>query len=159
MAKPIFPALPFIRASITSGLGPSQTYDQFLAIVKANEWRGMRKQDFLRLYSQTVNVRESVKVSQYAQRNAIPSTIENRDTIRARGYGQWVGIHMRTAGQNDYIFQPYLVKTAEPITPERAEQVARDFVETQADEYNRVIIGVGYLSTERFIPTNPEYQE
>lgn len=152
MAKPKFPALQFIRQSISNGVGASNTYDQYLAIVKANDWRGMRKQDFLRLYSQTVNVRESVKQSMNAAPNTVPATIERRGTINARGYGQWVGIHQRTAGQSDYIFTPFLIKTAKPITPAEAEARALAYLDEQPDEYNRVIIAVGYLSTEHFIP-------
>jgi len=53
-------------------MGASQTYDSYLAIVKANAWRGMRKQDFLRLYSQTVNVRAGVAEQMNAPRNVVP---------------------------------------------------------------------------------------
>lgn len=152
MAKPKFPALQFIRSNITAGVGASQTYDQYLAIVKENDWRGMRKQDFLRLYSQTVNVRASVLDSMAAPRNTVPSTIEKRGTITARGYGTWVGIHQRTSGQQDYIFTPFLIKSDQPITPEEAEQRALAYLEEQPDEYNRVTLDVGYLTTEQFIP-------
>jgi hypothetical protein len=158
VAKPKLPALQFIRASITNGLGPSNTYDQYNATVKANDWRGMRKQDFLRLYSETVNVRESVRESMNAPRQTVPSVIEKRDTMTARGYGTWVGIHQRTSGENDYIFTPFLIKSNAPITPEEAENRALDYLQQQPDEYNRVIIGVGYLSTERFIPGNQSYE-
>lgn len=152
MAKPKFPALQFIRSSITNGVGPSNTYDQYRAIVKHNDWRGMRKQDFLRLYSQTVNVREGVKDQMNAPRGVVPSTIEKRGTINARGYGAWVGIHQRTIGQRDYIFTPFLVKSNKPITPEEAEQRAMDYLEQQPDEYGRVTLAVGYLNSEQFVP-------
>jgi hypothetical protein len=152
VAKPKLPALQFIRQSITNGLGASSTYDQYLATVKANDWRGLRKQDFLRLYSQTVNVRESVRDSMNAPRSSKPSRIETRGTINARGYGTWVGIHQRTSGQADYIFTPFLIKSTVPITPEEAEARALAYLDEQPDEYNRTTIGVGYLSTEHFIP-------
>jgi hypothetical protein len=152
MAKPKFPALQYIRQSITNGVGASNTYDQYLAIVKANDWRGMRKQDFLRLYSQTVNVREGVKAQMNAPRELVPSTIETRGTINARGYGTWVGIHQRTAGQADYIFTPFLIKSHKPITPEEAEGRALAYLDEQPDEYNRVTLAVGYLNTEQFVP-------
>jgi len=152
MAKPKFPALQFIRQSITNGVGASNTYDQYLAIVKENNWRGMRKQDFLRLYSQTVNVREGVREAMNAPRNTRPSAVEKRGTINARGYGTWVGIHQRTQGQSDYIFTPFLIKSNVPITPEEAEQRAQQYLDEQPDEYNRVTIAVGYLNTEQFIP-------
>lgn len=152
MAKPKLPALQFIRQSISNGLGASQSYDQYLATVKANDWRGMRKQDFLRLYSQTVNVREAVREQMNAPRQTVPSVVEKRGTVNATGYGQWVGIHQRTSGQADYIFTPFLIKTAQPITPEEAEQRALAYLDEQPDEYNRTTIAVGYLSTEHFIP-------
>ncbi len=158
MAKPKLPALTFIRQSITAGLGASQTYDQYLATVKANDWRGMRKQDFLRLYSQTVNVREAVKESMNAPRNVPPSNPEKRDTIKARGYGTWVGIHQRTSGESDYIFTPFLIKSNAPITPEEAEQRAAAYIDQQPDEYNRVVMGIGYLTTERFVPGGQTYE-
>lgn len=152
MAKPKYDALQYIRQSISNGVGASQTYNSYLSIVRANDWRGMRKQDFLRLYSQTVNVREAVRDSMNAPRTTVPSVIESRGTINARGYGTWVGIHQRTAGQSDYIFTPFLIKTNKPITPEEAEGRALAYLDEQPDEYNRVTIGVGYLSTEHFIP-------
>lgn len=152
MAKPKLPALQFIRQSISQGLGASTTYDQYLATVKANDWRGMRKQDFLRLYSQTVNVRESVRENMNQPRNTVLAEPEKRGTVNATGYGQWVGIHQRTQGQADYIFTPFLVKTSVPITPEEAEQRAMDYLDQEPDVYNRVLLGVGYLTTEHFIP-------
>jgi hypothetical protein len=152
VAKPRFPALQFIRTSITQGLGASNTYDQYLAIVKANDWRGMRKQDFLRLYSETVNVRDSVRDSMNNSRDTVPSVIQRRGTITARGYGTWVGIHQRTTGQSDYIFTPFLIKSSVPITPEEAEQRAEAYLQNEPDEYNRVTLAVGYLTTEQFIP-------
>jgi hypothetical protein len=158
VARPKLPALQFIRSSITSGLGASQTYDQYLATVKANNWRGMRKQDFLRLYSETVNVRESVRQNMNAPRKTVPSNVEKRGTINARGYGTWVGIHQRTSGESDYIFTPFLIKTSVPITPEEAEQRAADYLDQQPDEYNRVVTGIGYLTTEHFIP-GYQYEE
>jgi hypothetical protein len=158
VAKPKFPALQFIRQSITQDLGASQTYNQYLAIVKANDWRGMRKQDFLRLYSQTVNVRESVRENMNAPRKVKPSNPERRDTIKARGYGTWVGIHQRTSGQSDYIFTPFLIKTNAPITPEEAEQRAAAYLDEQPDEYNRTTIAVGYLTTEHFVPGGQQYE-
>jgi len=133
-------------------MGASQTYDSYLAIVKANAWRGMRKQDFLRLYSQTVNVRAGVAEQMNAPRNVVPSNIEKRGTITARGYGTWVGIHQRTQGQQDYIFTPFLIKSPQPITPEEAEARAMSFLEEQPDEYNRVTLAVGYLNAEHFLP-------
>jgi hypothetical protein len=158
VAKPKLPALPFIRSSITQGLGASQAYDQYLATAKANAWRGMRKQDFLRLYSETVNVRESVRQNMHAPRKTVPSNIEKRGTISARGYGTWVGIHQRTSGESDYIFTPFLIKSNAPITPEEAEQRAIDYLDQDPDVYNRVLIGVGYLNTEHFIP-GYQYEE
>ena len=152
MAKPKLPALPFIRSSLSQGLGPTDTYRQYAATVKANDWRGMRAQDFYRLYHETNNVRATVKETMSSPPNTIPSQIAKRGTITARGYGQWVGIHQRTRGENDYIFTPFLVKTGKPITPAEAEARALDWLEQQPDEYNRVTLAVGYLTTEQFIP-------
>lgn len=152
MAKPKFPALQYIRQSITNGVGATASYNSYLSIVKANEWRGLRKQDYLRLYSQTANVRAGVAGQMNAPRNTVPSTIERRGTINARGYGTWVGIHQRTAGQSDYIFTPFLIKSNKPITPQEAEGRALAYLDEQPDEYNRVTIAVGYLNTEQFLP-------
>jgi hypothetical protein len=152
MAKPKFPALPWIRSSISQGKGLTASYLEYNAIVKENGWRGIRRQDYSHLYQQTVNVRNSVRESMNAPRGSVPSVIETRGTITARGYGTWVGIHQRTSGQSDYIFTPFLVKSAQPITPQEAEGRALAYLDEQPDVYNRVILGVGYLSTEHFIP-------
>lgn len=152
MAKPRLPALQFIRSKLSEGAGPTQTYREYAATVKANDWRGMRAQDFYRLYHETRNVRESVRETMSSPPNTVPSRIEKRGTITARGFGQWVGIHQRTRGEQDYIFTPFLVKTAKPITPAEAEARAAEWLEQQPDEYNRVVLGVGYLTTEQFIP-------
>ena len=114
----------------------------------------MRRQDYLRLYSQTRSSREQTQVAIQLPKDVIPSAdnIIRRDTERARGFGQWVAIYQRTRGQADFMSTPFLVKTNQPITPAEAEQRALAFLETAPDEYDRITLGVGYMGSEQFFP-------
>lgn len=152
MAK--LPALPFVRSSVTQGLSASESYRQYQQLARENDLRGMRRQDYLRIYSETMAARGNAARAMQQPKDRVPTTDEivNRSTVRAKGYGQWVAIYQRTSGQNDFMHMPFLVKTSEPITPEEAEARALEFLSQQPDEYNRVTIGVGYMGTEEFNP-------
>jgi hypothetical protein len=116
----------------------------------------MRRQDYLRLYSQTRALRGNAAEAIKAPKDTVPSTIPERDTEHARGYGQWVMIYQRTSGESDLITLPYLVKSSEALTPAEAEAQAEAYLQIKPDRYNRVTIGVGYVGTERFTPRPSE---
>lgn len=152
MAK--LPALPFVRSSVTQGLSANQSYRQYRTLARENGLQGMRRQDYLRIYSETIAARGNAARAMQQPKDRVPNTDEivNRSTVNARGYGQWVAIYQRTSGQNDFIHMPFLVKTREPITPAEAEARAMQYLEQEPDAYNRVTIGVGYMGTEQFNP-------
>lgn len=150
MAK--LPALPYVRASVTQGVPPSQAYAQYQLTAHESGLTGMRKQDFLRLYSQTVALRGHAALAMNYPKDQPPEQTIPRNTVRARGYGQWVAIYQRTSNGSDFFHTPYLVKSSRPLTPAEAEAEALGYLELQPDEYDRVTLGVGYMGTEQFIP-------
>lgn len=152
MAK--LPALPFVRSSVTNGLSANESYRQYRSLAADNGLQSMRRQDYLRIYSETLATRGNALRALSQPKDRVPASDEivNRSTVNARGYGQWVAIYQRTSGQNDFMHVPFLVKTNEPITPAEAEARAMDYLNQQPDAYDRVTIGVGYLGTEKFNP-------
>ena len=114
----------------------------------------LRTQDWYRLWSQTVSLREQAKRASMRDRDTIPGAdeIQERDTELARGYGQWVLVTQRTRGEGDMIVTPFLVKTADPITPGDAETQAVQWATQDERKYNRRLLGVTYIGTERFNP-------
>lgn len=153
MAK--LPALPFVRSSVTQGLSANQAYRDYRLTAGEQGLRGMRRQDFLRLYSETLAVRDDVAEAMDRPKNVVPSAdaIKERTTEYATGYGTWVSIYQRTRGQNDLIHTPFLIKTNTPISPAEAEQRALWFLEQEEpDVYNRITLGVTYTGTNLFTP-------
>jgi hypothetical protein len=152
MAK--LPALPFVRSSVTQGLSANASYRQYSTLARDNGLQGMRRQDYLRVYSETLASRGNAAraLTQPKDRPPTNDEIVNRSTVNARGYGQWVAIYQRTSGQDDFMHMPFLVKTREPITPAEAEARALDYLNQEPDAYDRVTIGVGYMGTEHFTP-------
>lgn len=148
------PALPQVRSSVTQGLSANAGYRDYQQTAHDNGLRGMRRQDYLRLYSATRAVRAQTLEAMGAPKDEVAGgmAIPVRPTIQATGYGHWVGIHQRTRGQSDYIFTPFLVKSREPMTPAEAEARAMEFLDTSPDEYNRVLRGISYMGAERFEP-------
>jgi hypothetical protein len=58
----------------------------------------------------------------------------------------------RTKAGEDFIPEPWLIKTPEPITPEEAEQRVQQLLDMNEGDYDRVLLGVAYAGTERFVP-------
>lgn len=151
---PKLPALPFVRQSVSQGLSANQAYRDYRSLAGEQGLRGMRRQDFLRLYSETRDVRADVADAMDRPKDVVPSgsDIIERTTEYATGYGTWVSIYQRTRGMDDLIHTPFLIKTAEPITPAEAEQRAQWFLEQEEpDVYNRITLGVAYTGTNRFV--------
>lgn len=153
MAK--LPALPYVRSGVTQGLSANEAYRRYQSQARDNDLQGTRRQDFLRLYSETRTARANAVQAMQAPKDQLPGADEivHRTTINARGYGQWVMIYQRTSGQSDFMQQPFLVKSSQPITPAEAERRALDFLTDDDNTYNRVTLGVGYVGTEQFHPT------
>lgn len=149
------PALQYVRSGVTQGLSANAAYRNYQATAQENDLQGMRRQDFLRLYSHTVNVRAQALEAMDAPKDEVAGglTIPTRPTVTATGYGHWVGIHQRTRGESDYIFTPYLIKSNAPMTPAAAEARAIEFLQQAPDVYDRVTLGVVYMGAEEFQPT------
>lgn len=153
MAK--LPALPYVRTGVTEGLSANAAYRHYQDTAHSQDLTGMRRQDFLRLYSHTISVRARALEAMQAPKD-LPAggmDIPVRPTINVTGYGHWVGIHQRTRGESDYIFTPYLVKANAPMTPADAEGRALEFLQQAPDMYDRVTLGVVYMGAEQFQPT------
>lgn len=114
----------------------------------------MRRQDYLRLYSQTRSLRDQASEAIQAPKDIIAGglTPVERTTVKATGYGHWVGIYQRSRNGSDFYHTPFLVKSSRPITPAEAEQRAMDYLQTAPDEYDRVTLGVGFMGVEHFVP-------
>lgn len=154
MAK--LPALPYVRQALTNGLSANAAYRQYQSEAREAGFTGSRRQDFLRLYSQTSRLRAQAVQAVDRPKNTVPSSDEivRRDTVHARGYGQWVAVFQRTKGTSDFISTPYLIKTSEPITPEEAEQMALANLDTGVSGLDRTTLGVTYTGTEQFNPSD-----
>ena len=152
MAK--LPALPFVRSGISQGLSANQAYRDYQSNAQQNGLQGTRRQDFLRLYAQTRALRGGAAEAMFYPKEAIPSAdqIHPRDTVLARGYGQWVSIYQRSSAGSDFFHTPFLIKTSQPITPAEAEARALAYLDQEPDTYNRVTLGVAYVGTEQFNP-------
>lgn len=146
------PALPFVRAAVSEGLSANAAYRQFREQAASAGLSGIRRQDFLRIYSQTLAARARVPEMLRAPKDTIPSDIQPRDTVHARGYGSWVLIMQRTRAGSDFFAQPWLIKSRQPITPAEAEQRALAYLQTEPDQYNRTTLGVTFLNAERYTP-------
>lgn len=148
------PALAFIRASVTQGLSGNQAYRDYRAQFPARAPEAMRRQDFLRLYSETVGLRGQATAAISAPKNVphgglVPQQRGSR-YAEPGSYGYWVGVYQRTIGTSDYLHTPFLVKSNEPMTPEQAEQQVLDWLQQEPDQYNRTTLGVGFLGVEQF---------
>ena len=148
------PALPHVRAGVTQGLSANAAYRQYRAEAEENDLTGMRRQDFLRLYSQTRALRAQGNELLDAPKDVIHGgvTPQPRDTIRAKGYGYWVAVYQRNVGEQDFQSQPFLIKSHQPLTPAEAERRAGEFVANSEFEYDRIILGVGLVGIEEFRP-------
>lgn len=151
MAK--LPILPYARKSITEGLSANRAYRNYRAAAGELGERGVRRQDFLRIYSETLAARERDVAGMDRPKNTVPSAdeIQTRTGVRARGYYTWVSIYQRTKGQDDLIHTPFAIRSNQPITPAEAEQRAMWWLENEEpDVYNRMTLGVTYTHTDFF---------
>lgn len=115
---------------------------------------GMRRQDFLRLFSQTRRLRDQSSdlldaPKDLAHGGVIP---QPRDTVRTRGYGYWVAVYQRSVGQQDFMSSPYLIKSFTPLTPEEAERRVQSYITESEEKYDRKVLGVGLVGVEEFQP-------
>lgn len=152
---PKLPALPYARSGVSQGLTANAAYKLYQQTAESQGLQGTRRQDFLRLYSETRALRGVAAQAVQAPKDTIPESnlIVRRGTVQAQGYGQWVGIYQRTVGTSDYYHTPFLVKSSQPLTPAEAEAQALSYLDQQPEKYNRTTLGVQYLGTERFVPT------
>ena len=146
------PAIPYVRNGVSQGWSANRAYQHYRDQAREAEATGLRRQDFLRLYSETRALRGLAEQAIQAPRHLPPETIEPRSTRFTSGYGSWVHIYQRASGETDLLHKVFLVKSADPITPEEAEQQALEWAQAGEDSYNYVTLGVGYMGTEQFIP-------
>lgn len=150
MAK--LPALPFIRRSVTAGLSANQSYREFQETARGQGLQGLRRQDYLRLYSETRTARGAAATAVSMPRDVLPSPEQiNRRTYGAKTkYGSWVMIYQRAKGETDIIAQPWMIGSDELITPEEAERRAGAAIASNPYEYDRTLLGIGYIGTDQY---------
>lgn len=152
MAK--LPALQWIRRDVSSGLSANASYREYTAASAEAGAEGMRRQDFLRLYSETVNARGRVSAAVAAPKTELPSRdiIAQRTKAGRGGYGSWVMVYQRTKGESDLVAEPWLLRSDELLTPEEAERRVGSAIAQNPYEYPRVVIGIGYVGTDEYNP-------
>lgn len=152
MAK--LPALPYVRAGLSQGLSANAAFRDYRTQARENGLSANRRQDFLRLYSQTSRLRGQAAEAIDAPKDVPGGGLRpvQRDTEQARGFGHWVAIFQRTSGTSDFISTPFLIKSATLLTPAEAEARALAYLEQEPDTYNRTTLGVTFTGVERFAP-------
>ena len=148
------PALPWVRSGVTQGLSANESYRRFQQAARSEGLQGLRRQDYLRLHSETLGARGRSGLAIGAPRNELPSQElqSPRTTERASGYGSWVMVYQRAKGETEIIQQPWLIRSNELITPEEAERRVGEAIAQNPYEYDRTLIGVGYVGTDVYIP-------
>lgn len=146
--------MPYVRRGVTEGLSGRASYRQFLTAARAEGLTGIRLQDYQRLHAETLGLRGLAQSALSQPKDRVPteSEIQSRTTKFSTGYGTWVLLYQRTVGESDLIEKPFLVKSSVPITPQEAEQQALDWLSEGEDQYGRIVLGVSYAGTERFVP-------
>lgn len=152
MAK--LPALPWVRSGVSQGLSANESYRQFQSTAREQGLQGLRRQDYLRLYSETRGARGRAGLAVGADRQSLPSgdLLSQRTTERATGYGSWVMVYQRAKGETELIQQPWLIRSNELITPEEAERRVGEAIANNPYEYDRTLVGVGYIGTDVYTP-------
>jgi hypothetical protein len=145
-------ALRYVRTGVSQGWSANRAYRHYSSEAHSNDLTALRRQDFLRLYSETRALRGQAAEAIGQPRGEIPTTIQPRGTRFTSGYGQWVHIYQRPSGETDLLHKVFLVKSNNPITPEEAEAQALQWAREGESQYNYVTLGVGYMGTEQFIP-------
>jgi hypothetical protein len=146
------PALQWVRSGVTQGLSANESYRQFQAAARAEGLQGLRRQDYLRLYSETRNARGRVPAAIAYPKNQLPdrTIIAPRTKAGRGGYGSWVMVYQRTSGETDLIGSPWLLRSDELMTPEEAERQVGTYIANNPYEYDRVVIGIGYVGTDAY---------
>ena len=152
MAK--LPALPYVRRGVTQGLSANEAYRRFQQTARAEGLQALRREDFLRLYSETRAARGRSAAAAAHPKTELPTPelISPRTKTGRKGYGSWVMVYQRTKGERDLIAMPWLLRSDELLTPEDAESRVGVYIATNPYEYDRVVIGIGYVGTDRYGP-------
>lgn len=145
-------ALRYVRTGVSQGLSANASYRHYRTVAQENDFTSLRRQDYLRLYSETRALRGQAATAIDAPRNQVPTEIQQRSTRLASGYGQWVHIYQRPSGETDLLHKVFLVRSNDPLTPEQSEAQALQWAREGESSYNYVTLGVGYMGTEQFIP-------
>lgn len=116
--------------------------------------QGMRRQDFLRLYSQTRALRGQATEAMVAPKDVPFGGLspEVRNTQRARGFGYWAQVFQRSRAGDAFMSTPFLVKTTEALTPAEVEARVAGFLSDSENTYDRVTLGIGFVGVELFNP-------
>lgn len=152
MAK--LPALPSVRSGVAQGLSANESYRQFQATARENGLQGLRRQDYLRLYSETRTAIGRAAAAAAAPRDVLPSgeLISDLSTFGKTGYVSWVNVYQRVPGETELIRTPWQIRSDELITPEEAERRAGQAIAQNPYDYERTLVGLGYAGTTRLVP-------
>lgn len=154
MAREHLPPLSFIRSAITQGINRTNAYRQFTQTAHEQGLVGVRRSTFSQLFSEEIGVREQSKGGISADRFATPdaTTFNQRTTVSARGYGQWVKVYYRNKGEDQLYDEPWLIKSSEPLTPYDAESQVGALIAQHEGEYDKVFVAAAYMTTDQYTP-------
>lgn len=152
MAK--LPALPYIRRGVTEGLSANASYREFQAAAHAEGLTGIRRQDYLRMYAQTIASRATLSQALSHPKTDLPTPdmIKPRRSTVKRGYLSWVQIYTRPTGGAGLDEQRWAIRSDEPLTPEEAERRAGMAIAQNPYDYETTIVGIGYIGTQELSP-------
>lgn len=130
-----------------------------LTETSGQRWRGLGRESFLSLYSQTVAARSKVAnaLDYNIDQLPDPTVMTDRESARSRGYITWLTVYTRQRRERDIEAEFFAVHSKEPLTPAQAMAKAQAGFEANAQTEHGTrsgysFIGATYSGTWRMTP-------
>lgn len=155
----------YIRNAISEGRSANSAYREMRKAIQTQtqlsgeQWSGIGRQSFLRLFSETLAARQKVGPALDYDVDQLPdqSVTTDRPSRFSKGYITWLTIYTRQQGQSDIETEFFAVHSREPITPAQAFQTAKTGFDQNAQTEHGShagysFIGATYSGTWRMQP-------
>ena len=123
------------------------------------QWHGIGRQSFLRLYSEALSARNRVQAALDYDIDTLPdaTVITERQGGIGHGYLTWLKVYSRQQGQSEVDSEFFVVHSEQPITPAEAMRKAKQgFEQSQQDVHGTyagfTFIGATYSGTWKMSP-------